>query len=204
MQDKYGKSPALSSREKCAIISAIMRVCRVGKRGSVMSAEAKEQSREQIVNSMLEEVRIGGVRTIDSFAERLNMEVLWAGPEEAEGVMRVTPEILNPYGTVHGGCLSTLADTVSGHNVAAAGRLCVTLSCTMNFLRSANCQQVRCHSKIRKLGKRISVVDVEQWDEKENLLTTASYTFSTFKEIPPHIITPRDDNDSEYFSMSEK
>lgn len=166
--------------------------------------EEANQQRKQQMGELLEEMKADGVRTLDGFAERLNMEVLWAGPEEAEGIMHVTPDLLNPYGIVHGGCLSTLADTVSGHNVIAAGRLCVTLNSSMNFLHAADCKQVRCHSRIRKLGKRISVVDVEQWDERGNLLTTASYTFSTMKMVPPHIITPRDGTESEFFMAEGK
>lgn len=131
-----------------------------------------------------------GARTVDPLAKLLHMEMLWADPQEAEGLLRVTPEILNPYGSVHGGCLVTLADSVAGHNMAAAGKLCVTLSSTVNFLRPATGQEVRCHSRIQKRGKRVSVVFVEATDENDTLLLTAFFTFSAMKDIPPHIIAP--------------
>ena len=133
-----------------------------------------------------------GGRTIDPFAQRLQMEVLWANWEEAEGVMHVSEAVLNPYGTVHGGCLMALADTVAGHNMAAAGKLCVTQSSTVSFLRGAMGAKVFCRSKIEKLGKAISVVSVQQTDEEGSLLTTALFTFHTMKEIPPHVITKGD------------
>ncbi len=137
------------------------------------------------------ETRIAqGDRTVDPLAKLLHMEILWADPREAEGLLRVTPEILNPYGSVHGGCLVTLADSVAGHNMAAAGKLCVTLNSTVNFLRPAQGREVRCHSRIQKLGKRVSVVAVEATDESDNLLLTAFFTFSAMKDIPPHIIAP--------------
>lgn len=130
--------------------------------------------------------------TIDPFIQSLNMEVLWADPEEAEGILHVTSHVLNPYGTVHGGCLVALADSVAGHNMAAAGKLSVTQSSTVNFLRPATGKVVHCRSRIQKLGRHISVVAVEQTDEQGALLTTALFTFNMIKEIPPHLISSRE------------
>jgi acyl-CoA thioesterase len=125
------------------------------------------------------------------------MEMLWADPQEAEGIMYVTAGILNPYGIVHGGCLVALADTVAGHNLLAAGKICVTLSSTVNFLRPAKGKTVKCHSHIQKLGKQVSVVSVEETDEKGQLLVTALFTFSTVEEIPPHLIIAKEQEEEE-------
>lgn len=157
---------------------------------SCVEEKAGEPSRNYIAE--LEKSIASGARTVDPLARLMHMEILWASPEEAEGILHVTPDLLNPYGTVHGGCLVTLADSVAGHNMAAAGKLCVTLSSTVNFLRPAMGQEVRCHSHIQKVGKRISVVAVEATDEQENLLLTALFTFSAMKDIPPHVITAQD------------
>lgn len=140
----------------------------------------------------LEQNIASGAKTVDPLAKLLNMEMLWAGPQEAEGVMYITPEVLNPYGSVHGGCLVALADSVAGHNMIAAGKICVTLNTTVNFLSPAIGREVRCRSRIQKMGKRVSVVAVEATDEQEKLLMTAFFTFSAMKEIPPHIITARE------------
>ncbi len=153
-------------------------------------AEEKDNSKKVDVDTIAQDLLSKDLRTVDPFAKILNMEVLWAGPEEAEGIMYVSPQVLNPYGTVHGGCLVALADSVAGHNMAAAGKLCVTQGSTVNFLNPANCKEVRCRSRIQKLGRRNSVVAVEAWDEQGTLLITALFTFSTMKEIPPHIIAP--------------
>lgn len=154
-----------------------------------MDSCAKE-SREAL-NGKIEvlEKRIAdGARTVDPLASILHMEILWANPEEAEGIMHVTPELRNPFGSVHGGCLFALADSVAGHNIAAAGRLSVTLNGSVNFLHPALGEEVRCRSRIRKLGKKISVIEVEAEDEQGVLLFTGSFTFSTIREIPPHLI----------------
>lgn len=164
--------------------------------------ENKQQSNKQKLEDL--EARIAsGARTVDPLAELLHMEILWADPQEAEGILRVSPELCNPYGSVHGGCLVALADSVAGHNMAAAGKLCVTLSTAVNFLRSATGPVLYCRSRIQKLGKRVSVVEVETRDAEATLLLTAHFTFSTIKEIPPHIISAQEDigeNQSAYLS----
>ncbi|MBP1758073.1 MAG: hypothetical protein H6Q61_322 [Firmicutes bacterium] len=155
--------------------------------GSFVDRQTKQPDKGFIVEDLMAQ---GG--TIDPFIQSLNMEVLWADPQEAEGILYVTPHVLNPYGTVHGGCLVALADSVAGHNMAAAGKLSVTQSSTVNFLRPAAGKVVHCHSKIQKLGKHISVVAVEQTDEAGTLLTTALFTFNMIKEITPHLISARE------------
>lgn len=154
--------------------------------------EEQPKKRRRNLSEKLEEIIAGGARTVDPFAKSLNMEILWADPQEAEGIMYIDSGILNPYGIVHGGCLVALADTVSGHNLLAAGKICVTLSSTVNFLRPAKGKFVRCHSQVQKLGKQVSVVAVEETDDKGQLLTTALFTFSAVEEIPPHIIVAQD------------
>lgn len=155
-------------------------------------ANGKEDTEKRDYLAKLEEEISQGARTVDPMAKLMNMEILWANPQEAEGVMYVTPDLLNPYGSVHGGCLVTLADSVAGHNMAAAGKLCVTLSSTVNFLSPATGSLIRCHSRIQKLGKRVSVVAVEASDKTDQLLLSGLFTFSAMKNIPPHIITAQD------------
>ncbi len=133
-----------------------------------------------------------GERALDPFAERNQIEILWADANGAEGVMTVNDGVLNPYGTVHGGCLVALADTVAGHNMAASGRLCVTQSSTVNFLRPASGRLVRCRSVPQKLGKSVCVAYVEETDEEGELLTTALFTFCVVRQVKPHVITPKD------------
>lgn len=157
---------------------------------SCVNGQDDKTKREYLTK--LEEELSQGARTVDPLAKLMNMEILWANHQEAEGVMYVTPALLNPYGSVHGGCLVTLADSVAGHNMAAAGKLCVTLSSTVNFLSPATGSLVRCHSRVQKLGKRVSVVAVEASDENDQLLLTGLFTFSAMKNIPPHSITAQD------------
>ncbi len=129
-----------------------------------------------------------GGRTLDPFVQMLHIEMLHANEEEAEGILHVTDKVLNPFGMVHGGCISSLADTVAGHHIASTGRLCVTLNCTMNFLKPAMGEWLRCRSKIKKLGKTVSTLELEVIDPKDELIGMATFTFYKMKDIEPHII----------------
>ena len=67
---------------------------------------------------------------------------------------------LNPLGTVHGGCLYTLADTVAGFAAASCGFEGPTLSGNMYFLRpTMGVKKLTCESRVVKNGKRIRVVE---------------------------------------------
>ena len=52
------------------------------------------------------------------FAEFVGVRITKIAQDYAEAELTIRDELLNPMGLVHGGCLSTLADTTAG--VAAA------------------------------------------------------------------------------------
>lgn len=151
------------------------------------SCDEKKATREELL-AKIEDNIATGEKNLDPFSAMLNIDILSANPQKASGVLHVTPVVLNPYGIVHGGCLLSLADTVAGHNLAAAGKLGVTLSNTTNFLNAASGKEIYCHSTIQKLGRKISVVYVEAKDEADTMIFNAFFTYSTIKEIKPHSI----------------
>ena len=101
----------------------------------------------------------------------------------AEGELEVGPESLNIYGVVHGGCLATLADTVGGCCACSKGGICVTASSTMEFLRPANGSAITCVATPKKLGRTLSVVQVELFNDNQTLVATGTFTF--FMVEPP-------------------
>ena len=97
----------------------------------------------------------------------------------AEGVLDVCETSHNPHGTVHGGCLYALADTVAGTAVAAAGSLpCVTANSSMEFLRPATGNKVFCSARPKKLGRSLCVMQVELTGETGKIVATGTFTFA--------------------------
>ena len=79
--------------------------------------------------------------------------------DHVEGEITVAEAHLNPMGMVHGGCLATLADTVTGTAVATRGRVGVTMDCRMDYLRPAvNTKKIRCVAIPQKIGKTITLL----------------------------------------------
>lgn len=101
-----------------------------------------------------------------------------AGDGRAEGVLEATENSLNPHGTLHGGCLYTLADTVAGSAVASGcGRPCVTVNGTLEFLRPAIGPKIYCAARPKKLGSTISIMQVELTDGQHKTVATGTFIF---------------------------
>ena len=86
--------------------------------------------------------------------------------EVEEGVGRVVVEAqdehLNPHGTVHGGLMATMLDAAMGQAVRAAGaEQPVTVSLTVTYLEPGRPGPLEATARVRKRGKRLTVVEGE-------------------------------------------
>ena len=95
----------------------------------------------------------------------------------AEVRMESCQHILNPVGSVHGGCLYTLADVAAGSAAASHGRWPVTLSGNINYLKAGHRPTTLCaKAKEVKSGKNIAVYNVDILQDDEILLATSTFT----------------------------
>ena len=105
----------------------------------------------------------------------------WA-PGSAVWEYKVDPAHFNPNGVLHGGVLMALLDTAMGHAVGAMvvpeGRFNAAAQMNVHFLLPIREGVVRASAKVRKLGKRLAVVDAEATDSEGRLvgLATATHT----------------------------
>lgn len=94
------------------------------------------------------------------------------------GALEVSDTSLNPHGTVHGGCLYTLADTVAGSAVASgSGQSCVTVSGTLEFLHPATGPKIQCSASPKKTGRSLWVMQVELTDQYGKMVATGTFIF---------------------------
>ena len=122
--------------------------------------------------------RINRPHLFNSFNGITVTSVGGAASGQAQGELEVTENSLNPHGTVHGGCLYTLADTVAGSAVAASrGRPCVTVSGTLEFLRPATGPRLHCTTRPKKLGGTICTMQVEVTDQHRKTVATGTFIF---------------------------
>ena len=134
--------------------------------------------------------QLGEIRGLDPWAVENGIHLIRTEEDGAEGIMMIRNSNRQQYGTVHGGVLVAFADSIGGHSLIAHGKICVTQGSTVNFLRPAAGEYLVCKAKPLKVGKRICVVSVEQYNDRGDLVTTALFTFAVVEEVEPLILPP--------------
>ena len=86
---------------------------------------------------------------------------------------------LNPYGSVHGGAIATLVDVAMGGAVASAGAEApVTIEMKVTYLEPGRPGELLAVAKVRKRGKRITIVEAEVTQDGD-LVALALATFTS-------------------------
>ena len=95
-----------------------------------------------------------------------------------KGELIVRPELANPYGMVHGGCIFTLADTIGGSAALTHGKPIVTVDSNIHYLSPAvNTAKLIAEAKEIKYGSKIAVYEVNIMNEHGNLLATSTMSY---------------------------
>jgi uncharacterized protein (TIGR00369 family) len=103
-------------------------------------------------------------------------------PGTAVWEYEVDPAHFNPNGVLHGGVLMGLLDTAMGHAVAEMvlpnGRFNAAAQMNVHFLLPIREGVIRARAEVRKIGKRLAVVEAEATDSEGRLvgLATATHT----------------------------
>ncbi len=107
--------------------------------------------------------------------------------EEGRIVMRLTPAEYhyNPIGSMHGGILATMLDSVMGcavHSTLPKGRAYTSLEIKVNFVRAVTSEsgELSAEGKIVHGGRRSAVAEAKVVDAKGRLCATASTTCLVF------------------------
>ena len=105
--------------------------------------------------------------------------------EEGRAVVRMRAESrhLNPGGTVHGGAISTLVDVSMAEalntTVAEEDERPVTVEIKVNYMAPAKAGIITSTARVRKGGKRVTVVEaevVQEQDKEVVALAMGTYT----------------------------
>jgi uncharacterized protein (TIGR00369 family) len=123
------------------------------------------QYRENVAEAMAtaEELLTGlpaylGIRTVD------------VGPARMVAELEVRPELLNPFGSAHGGVMAALVDHVLGavlYPVIDPGQWAATTEFKLNLVRAVRTGTLRAEAIIVAMSKRTAVVQVEVTNDGE-------------------------------------
>ncbi len=112
------------------------------------------------------------------FIKYLKVELIELDRDHAKGQMPFDTRYGNPYGSMHGGCIYALADTIAGTLADNAGCDVTTVEGGMNFLEPViNTKYVYCTAKMKRAGRRLVVVEAEITNDKDDLLGCGMFTY---------------------------
>ena len=95
------------------------------------------------------------------FAKKMGLMITEMHEGHAETHLPVTDDLLNPIGSIHGGCMYTVADVSGGAAAHSFGSMVTTLEGSLHFLRPGlNCTELIGTGDVVKRGKKVLVVDV--------------------------------------------
>lgn len=118
-------------------------------------------------------------------SDYMGIEITDVGPGWAKGRLEYRKYHVNPIGSVHGGVLFFLADSVGGTAASSRGSRVTTANGSIHYLNAAmNPEQLVAEAVELKAGKNLLTYDVYIRTEKGKLVAKATMEyFSLHKEI---------------------
>ena len=118
------------------------------------------------------------------FARHTGIEVLEAHDGMAVGRIVLDERHVNPIGSIHGGCIFTLVDTIAGTAFVSTEKVCTTLSSNIDFLNGAIGSKVLTATATpARIGNHIAVFDVKVTDDRDRFIARASVTFYVLRNL---------------------
>jgi uncharacterized protein (TIGR00369 family) len=119
------------------------------------------------------------------FVEHLGIQLTEQSKERAAIVLEKRPELLNSWGSTHGGVIMTMLDfvmsaAVRGHYATDNSVLTVDLS--LGFMNAGLSDRIFAEGKVLHSGKSTAFCEAEARDGTGQLLAKA---LGTFKLLPP-------------------
>lgn len=114
----------------------------------------------------------------DEFSRHLGIEVIDFEEKFIRARVPFKKELINNYGSFHGGVLYSFADIIAGTVACMSGKFCTTLEGSMNYLEPAVSKDyIYCEAKRVRGGNHIIVVKVKLKNDEGHLLDDGSFTF---------------------------
>ena len=127
------------------------------------------------------EAALRGAAPPPPYVRLLNMRFIAVSDGSATFEMPATVDLYNPNNVVHGGALTSLADSAMGFAVfstLAPGETFTTAELHVNFLRpvTADSGMLRSTGRVVHRGQQLAVAEAEVLDQKNQLIARASST----------------------------
>jgi acyl-CoA thioesterase len=137
-----------------------------------------------VINARVPDARAPGA-SIGPLGEMMRITSEAADPGCARYALRVTPELLNPHGVLHGGAVYTMVDYSMGAatmSVLPAGDICATIEIKVNYLAGVRDGTLTCETQIVKQGRRVVFLESRVRQDSGRLAATASGSFAIIRQ----------------------
>ncbi len=108
--------------------------------------------------------------------KHLGIRFLETTPDRVVAELEIRPEVCTLGGSIHGGTLMALADTVGAVGTLASGAKTATAESKTNFFAAAMAGKVRAEATALHKGRRTHVWQARVTDEKGKLLSLTIQT----------------------------
>ena len=126
------------------------------------------------MNTLVDELNVQST----GFIKNHNFKILEYKNNQCIIEAPIVEECLNPHKIVHGGFLYGLMDTCGGvHLMLETNRKVVTISSNVNYIKACSGSKIIAKSKSIKTGKNICVIEINVYNDKDELVTTGVFNY---------------------------
>jgi uncharacterized protein (TIGR00369 family) len=143
----------------------MLRTPLAGHDGDMTTPITPRQYRENVAEAMATSEEL-----LTGLPEYLGIRTVEVGPARMVAELDVRPELLNPFGSAHGGVMAGLVDHVLGavlYPVIDPGQWAATTEFKLNLVRAVRHGTLRAEAIIVAMSKRTAVVQVEVTNDGE-------------------------------------
>ncbi len=124
---------------------------------------------------------------LDGFAREIGIELMDAKDGRAKMKIDINEKHRNPIGSVHGGCLFSLADTVAGVALSTTGVGCTTLSAHTTYIKAAMMNKSKVlygEATPIRIGRKIAVYQVDITDDLGQEISRMTFEYFIMSQLP--------------------
>lgn len=110
----------------------------------------------------------------DGFTQHNNMRVVAVEKGFCRCEADLGPHSMNIHGFAHGGVAYTLCDAASGVAAASLGRMVVTRSASIQYLRPGRGEKLTAEARVVHAGRHTALCEARVYDDAGQLLVTAA------------------------------
>lgn len=115
------------------------------------------------------------------FANHIGVSVVELHEGYAKAILDVRPEVLNPTGVVHGGCIYTMADIAATYAVASFGFEAATTASPYHYLAAAKgTNQLKAIARVVQHKSRMAYTDVEVYMDQGEMIGKGTFVHFIF------------------------